>query len=457
MAKRDARSGSSKSSSRQPSPAPVTTTISWDGVVGARLEELLYGLLDEMGSQDLIWRAGSATGVTAADSGRDIEAVFSRPSPDGSVELTRWWVEAKGRSSTVKKRDVVDSVVATLARPDVDVFVFCTNSRFSNPTRDWVSDWQRAHPRPQVRLWDRDDLGRFVRRYPLVAARTVPEALDVATRLALLVDRFETLGESPTIADLDFFWAHPEALAGLETAKLISAIAMFVYADTDHGLVERPWASLLQTDPLSVFHLAVHAVGMLPAMLLRERARPIDENRLTATAAYLLLAAMASIHPETLLVVLENPNQFLQGMEFIANDTTGVKLYLDARVRPIWSRVQNELMDVCGDDCRRFSSDPGAAFPQQLVGERYWRRFGVGDEPNGVRLTFEWFDQPCTVGLSLDRDRHCPLGTDAMISLERVTELVRIVRYRRANPGNHAYDGVSISDCLPGGLAPPDE
>ena len=83
------KSRSAGHSASQPSPAPVSTTVSWHGVVGARLEELLYGLLNEMGAQDLIWRAGSNKGVTSADSGRDIEAVFSQPSPDGSVELTR--------------------------------------------------------------------------------------------------------------------------------------------------------------------------------------------------------------------------------------------------------------------------------------------------------------------------------------------------------------------------------
>jgi hypothetical protein len=403
-----------------------------------------------MGAQELIWRAGADAAVTTADGGRDLEAVFNRPSPDGMVEQTRWWVEAKGRSSTVKKSDVVDAVSAMVAHPEVDLFVFCTNSRFSNPTRDWVEAWQRTHPRPKVRLWDRDHLDRLVRQYPLVAARSLPEALDVRDRLALLVERFEGFGETPTSTDLEFFWGHSAALSALEPHRLVTAVAMFAYAEGDQGLVDRPWASLLPTDGHSDALVAVLALTLVPALLIRELARPLGADRLTATAAYLLLSCMPGIRPEVLNKILTNPNAFLEGTDSLATDEKAVKAFFDAVVKPVWGRVHDELMDVCADDCRRVLADPGAAFPKPLVGERYWRRFGVGKEPDNHRLVIENSAAPCTVGLNVTADHGCPLNQEPINTVERVAELIEIVKHRRANPENHAYKGVSISDSVSG-------
>ena len=69
--------------------------IPWASLRGAALEELLYGLLDEMGAKELTWRTGG-TGGGAADGGRDIEATFFQATPDGEVDSQKWWIEAKG-------------------------------------------------------------------------------------------------------------------------------------------------------------------------------------------------------------------------------------------------------------------------------------------------------------------------------------------------------------------------
>src|ERR1022692_3125523 len=84
-------------------PTATVTRVLWNGVTGSQLEELLYGLLEAMGASSVTWRAGSATGVTAADGGRDLEAIFDRPSPDGELDRQKWWVECKGRTETVER------------------------------------------------------------------------------------------------------------------------------------------------------------------------------------------------------------------------------------------------------------------------------------------------------------------------------------------------------------------
>ena len=93
--------------------------------------------------------------------------------------------------------------------------------------------------------------------------------------------------------------------------------------------------------------------------------------------------------------------------------------------------------------------DPGAAFPQPLVGERYWRRFGIGEPSADASLIIERCEASCTVGLALTENHMCPLGRDPEISLERVTEIVEIVRYRRSNPKNHAYGNVLTKPSPP--------
>lgn len=100
---------SGQASESQSDVSPTSTRVPWRTVTGVQLEELLYGLLDAMGASSLVWRAGSATGVTASDGGRDLEAVFDRPSPDGELDRQRWWVECKGRSRTVERLAVQEA------------------------------------------------------------------------------------------------------------------------------------------------------------------------------------------------------------------------------------------------------------------------------------------------------------------------------------------------------------
>jgi len=418
----------------KPSPAPTSTTVLWDRVVGAQLEELLYGLLDVLGAKELAWRAGTVQGVTAADGGRDIEAVFDRPTPDGELERQRWWVESKGRQVTVDKRDVIAAVHEAAGRDGLDVFVFCTNSRFTNPTRDWVTEWQAAHPRPKIRLWDRDHLARMVRQHPTVAARVLPDALDDVQRLELLLDRFRSLGETPALPDLEYFWVHPDVVGALDQVEdRVGAIAMFAYTEGDEGLVERPWATLIGTDPGEVRTAVLEAAIGLPLLQIRPLSRPLDGVRNTATSAYLVLAVMHQLEAAELFEMLHSPGDFVEG-QFAA---TFAKPSGAAAWRQITSavvqRIQAELEDVCGADCRRVDAEPNV-FPSHLVGKRYWRRFGLGEPPEDRRLIIESYREPCVVGLDVNENRSCPLLAEPELTLERVTELQRITLFRRANP-----------------------
>jgi hypothetical protein len=420
-----------------PPPSPTAATALWDRVVGAELEELLYGLLDALGAKELTWRAGTARGVTAADDGRDIEALFDRPTPDGELERQRWWVESKGRSGTVDKRDVIAAVHDAAGREGVDFFVFCTNSRFSNPTRDWVAEWQRSHPVPRVRLWDRDRLARLVREHPTVAARVLPAALDDAQRLALLLSRFRELGETPTEEDLDYYWQRRDAIQLLEIEDTVGALAMFAYAEGDEGLTERPWATLVGDDPEVLRCAVLCAVVELPILQLRPLVRPLDQVRGTATSAYLLIAAIDKLDQGDLYHLLTEPWNFIDGPLAASLAQSDVSSAWRVILTAIVERVQAELEDACSDDCPRVSSEPNV-FPSRLVGKRYWLRFGIGASETR-RLIMEIHDKPCVVGLPLDTVRTCPLLRDPELTLERISDLQRIVEFRKRNPDDQYF------------------
>jgi hypothetical protein len=135
----------------------LPASIPFEELKGRDLEECVYWLLEAMGARDLEWRSGGSGG-RAADQGRDLEATFYASSADGEMKSQRWWIECRGRQGTVEPEAVKSAVANSLAADKLDYLVIATNTTFSNPTRDWVTQWQRRHPLPKVRLWDRTQL-----------------------------------------------------------------------------------------------------------------------------------------------------------------------------------------------------------------------------------------------------------------------------------------------------------
>lgn len=141
---------------------------------GRDLEQCLFWLVDSIGDKDLEWRHGGSSGG-ASDGGRDLEATFQMAAPDGEVSRQKWWIEAKGRAKTVEAEAVKTAVHNARGKLDLDVLIIATNSVFSNPTRDWLSQWQASEPRSMVRLWDRERLEQLLSQHSEVdAARSTP-------------------------------------------------------------------------------------------------------------------------------------------------------------------------------------------------------------------------------------------------------------------------------------------
>jgi hypothetical protein len=167
----------------------VPSAIPFGQLKGPDLEACVYWLLDAMGAKDLEWRSGG-TGGGAADGGRDLEARFYNPGADAEVEVKTWWVERKGRTGTVEPDAVRTAVINAQSNVNVDYLVVVTNTQFSNPTRDWVREWQGARQRPKIKLWDHTQTERLLSRHPDVVLRLFSEALSADGKVKAMESRF---------------------------------------------------------------------------------------------------------------------------------------------------------------------------------------------------------------------------------------------------------------------------
>ena len=156
----------------------VPAEIPFEHLKAKDLEECLYWLFDAMGAKDLEWRIGGIGGG-ASDGGRDLEAHFYLPSEASDEDHQVWWVECKGRAKTVEPDEVKSAANNALAYDHIDHLLIATNSQFSNPTIDWVKEWQKKHPRPKVHLWDHAELERRLSRHPDVVSRLFSSALSL--------------------------------------------------------------------------------------------------------------------------------------------------------------------------------------------------------------------------------------------------------------------------------------
>lgn len=107
-------------------------------------EKLAFYLLDDMGFKSLEWRKGGE-GVSATDRGRDLAGKYAKVEPDDSIAIENWWIEVKHRSHTLIKITVQSIIINATARRDVDVFAIFTNNLISNPTLDWIKEFQITH------------------------------------------------------------------------------------------------------------------------------------------------------------------------------------------------------------------------------------------------------------------------------------------------------------------------
>lgn len=377
-----------------PTDLPITELRARD------LEECVYWLLDAMGAQDLEWRTGGS-GSGAADGGRDLEATFYVPSPDGEMEPQHWWIECKGRRGTVEADEVKSAVNNAAARGELAYLAIVTNTTFSNPTRDWVKLWQTGHPLPRIKLWDHETLERLLSRHPNVVLRLFSEALSPAGLLKVVQQRFWDKLEYTPLRALTTLWSSRDRI-DIDPMERVALVAN----EFAHGSInDRPWAAQAPLDQLVA---ALHsALANLPYFGLKASKIGVDEEPLFAAIAHMILVSLQSVDAGKLAKLVLGSVQARQG-EVLPEEV------VDVLLPPPLERLAGEMQDVCAADCKRVTwTGPATLVGSEDPVKLYWRRLdpkgGGGDGKPRKFLRLEKLKEPCKVGFELDDEHCCPL------------------------------------------------
>jgi hypothetical protein len=363
------------------------------------LEECVYWLLDAMGAKGLEWRTGGSGGG-AADGGRDLEAHFHVHSADGEIERQTWWIECKGRKDTVEPSEVKAAVNNSLAKSGLAYVVIATNTQFSNPTRDWLREWQKSHPQPKVKLWDQAQLERYLSRHPDVVLRLFSSALSIEGRFRAMQSRLWNKLEFVNVSTLADLWKVRHDM-DLTPAGVFAAIVN----EFAHGDVTcRPWGALLSEDQLE----DVLECGLMNVVYLIHRSSMagVDQKPLIRAFAYLILVAV------TMLPAAKVAAQVVSGItrngELELSDEA-----LDLVVVPLADQLLSEMQDVCGSDCSRVTSLQRHTLSEDKDEvDTYWMRLepeGRNEQTNDQHLRIESHAAPCVVGFPVGKDHGCPL------------------------------------------------
>jgi hypothetical protein len=376
----------------------TASEIPWREISGQELEEFLYWLCEDLGAKDVVWRTGAAG--PSADGGRDIEALFHVADADGTLQPRRWWLQAKGRASTVEAMAVKEAVITAAGHAAVDTVVIATNAGFSNPTRDWVTEFGRGHERPEILLWDRHALEPMAVKHPSVVLRIAPQALAPQGQVEAITARFTHSVRLPARHELEALWSRKDEIRLDPFDRLPLVCAEVIHGDPS----ARPW--LLDQDDQGV--LTTCAIGManLPPLVHRCLKLGVDERPVFRLGESLVEAALARLSANMVRGLLNDPWALLD--EERSEDAR--QIVHEHIFDPVISHARRLLGTACAADCPRMSADP----PDDQPAAPFRRLLGEPVDPARTRsLDLENLKAQCAVGLDLDDERTCPWFVDA--------------------------------------------
>jgi hypothetical protein len=381
----------------------LPTQIPWGKLKGKDLEECLYWLIDSIGGKDLEWRLGGEGGG-APDQGRDLEAYFHMHEPDGEISRKKWWIEAKGRASTVEPAAVKEAILNATGKEDLDVLVIATNTTFSNPTRDWVKEWQKNHFKPIIRLWDKHNLERLLCQHPEVVIRLFVNALTPQGRLEVVRSRFwnySSYSDGPT---LEYLWQHRVKLEfdySMSIAIIVSEIA-------NGNIMNRPWTNGIDKNIL----LRIFGHGLVNLIFFCARASQAgtSENPYIQGLAFLLLIILDKFPIEKIY------KHIIGIWDCLDTDLPYPKPLANMAISYVLLQLIEDIYEACTDDCRRIG--PSAKiieFDLFKRNESYWDRLKIeisdsNENKEIERFYYELKGIECKAGLKLDNNnKTCPL------------------------------------------------
>src|SRR5581483_9319027 len=300
-------------------------------------------------------------------------------------------------------------------------------------TRDWLQKHLRAHPRPNIRLWDKDALERLVVRHPSVVARLTPEALSPQGRLDAARSRFWNHAQLVGKKELETSWNERFDLS-FDTEAMVA----LTVAEVANGNIEaRPWPMELPRDAHLKILLTL-ALNTLP-LALRFEQIGAGTDMLAEAAAYLVGVALVSAEPEAVVELLADPYQFADKSD--SHDGARAEAFRKIALPAIIERFRRGLAYSCESDCVRVSASAGKRVdgrwisPDDVSFFDRWRQSAEG-APAGAdipeeTLIIEDLRKPCRAGLTLGRESSCPLFASEDMAWESlIRQAATIIRTR---------------------------
>ena len=355
-------------------------------------ENLIFHLLDEMGFSNLTWRKGGE-GNSATDGGRDLEATFWTVLPSVSKE-EKYWFEVKYREKQLEKSQVQSTILNAAGNNNKDNVLIITNATISNPTLDWIKEFQSAHKSPSVSVWQGHDLELLLRKNPQTLAKFLPTSLAFSGRCKVIESRFSNLMLLPAGGELDELWDKRREYYENSYLTLIAVLAEVAYGD----VVNHQWG--LDLDQVRL--LSVAAIGMLNVypFIFKCSALNRDQYSLIQGLSYIIQSLLLRSGEEITAKVLFNPEGF---------DETSVELpdkLKFNRYEPIYNNLFDELSVQCSKNyCPKVSH---MAKNEEFD---YFNRFlrSPVKEDEEKKLILSSIHGSCEIGL-VPENRHCPLG-----------------------------------------------
>jgi len=319
-----------------------------------------------------------------------------------------------------------------LSRGDLDYLVIATNTQFSNPTIDWVREWQAMHPRPKVKLWDSGHLERLLSKHPDVVLRLFSEALSMQGQMQALEQRFWNRLEYAPAGTLNKLW---DARKDVEFTAM-GWFALIANEFSNGDITKRSWGALLDAE--NTIEVLQIGLANIPYFAIRCTKTGSDQTAVIRSICYLILRALGMFPADAL-------GKLVMDCIFPDGEADMPDEYKEIFLMPILDGLLSEMQDICTEDCARMTSLRN----QTLTRDRdeidtYWQRFDERDfsdekEERDRYLLLERQDAPCIMGFTVNKDQGCPLfGTEPTLS--NVADVLKVVQQVAHNRNGMAME-----------------
>lgn len=365
----------------------IPGNLDFSSLGAEEFEKLVFHLLDEMGFSNLVWRKGGP-GNSSTDGGRDLEGSFWQKTPHGTRE-ENYWFEVKFRSNRLEKNQIQSTVINSAI--STDNLVIITNSTISNPTVDWIAEFQKSHRRPIVEVWQGHDLELYLKRCPKTLAEFLPKALSFSGKCKAIESSFLNEGILPSCSELDLLWEHRDEIRTNHLLAFIVCTAEVAFGEICH----HPWGMFIVGDDL--YYTFVSGMAVIPHSLQVFIAHNRDNRPIVQSLSYLAQCFLMRNSAEFVVQILLSPESCYEDTE---SPTPELAMF---RAEPIvFDIIEENKQHCCAFSCSKVRA--------KSRDDDYYRRFTGGDQATEEEQC--WYliseNSECELGLS-GPGQPCPL------------------------------------------------